>query len=140
MYRFEEGIDSRQDRLRWGSRKPSARRQCIFGAVSRAAANSGRGDSIVIWRAYLAVDRWLVDINVGVDIMERLLESIYINARPAMEFKLSLTSSGRKKIVKIVDGDEVEMLPGDVQSILESQKMDVGILSDFFVQTLLERR
>ncbi len=54
--------------------------------------------------------------------MERLLESIYINARPAMEFKLSLTSSGRKKIVKIVDGDEVEMLPGDVQSILESQK------------------
>ncbi|ELF7106342.1 hypothetical protein RNM05_006553, partial [Pseudomonas aeruginosa] len=55
--------------------------------------------------------------------MERLLESIYINARPAMEFKLSLTSSGRKKIVKIVDGDEVEMLPGDVQSILESQKM-----------------
>lgn len=93
-----------------------------FRAVSRAAANSGRGDSIVIWRAYLAVDRWLVDINVGVDIMERLLESIYINARPAMEFKLSLTSSGRKKIVKIVDGDEVEMLPGDVQSILESQK------------------
>lgn len=72
--------------------------------------------------------------------MERLLESIYINARPAMEFKLSLTSSGRKKIVKIVDGEEVEMLPGDVQSILESQKMDVGILSDFFVQTLLERR
>lgn len=49
-------------------------------------------------------------------------------------------ASGRKKIVKIVDGDEVEMLPGDVQSILESQKMDVGILSDFFVQTLLERR
>lgn len=140
MYRFEEGIDSRQDRLRWGRRKPSARRQCIFRAVSRTAANSGRGDSIVIWRAYLAVDRWLVDINVGVDIMERLLESIYINARPAMEFKLSLTSSGRKKIVKIVDGDEVEMLPGDVQSILESQKMDVGILSDFFVQTLLERR
>ncbi|MEG6699052.1 hypothetical protein V2A93_33170 [Pseudomonas aeruginosa] len=63
-----------------------------------------------------------------------------MNARPAKEFKLSLTSSGRKKIVKIVYGDEVEMLPGDVQSFLESQKMDVGILSDFFVQTLLERR
>ncbi|MCV6446756.1 hypothetical protein OFL72_17230, partial [Pseudomonas aeruginosa] len=110
------------------------------GYTKFCTPSSGRGDSIVIWRAYLAVDRWLVDINVGVDIMERLLESIYINARPAMEFKLSLTSSGRKKIVKIVDGDEVEMLPGDVQSILESQKMDVGILSDFFVQTLLERR
>ena len=26
--------------------------------------------------------------------MERLLESIYINARPAMELRLSLTSSG----------------------------------------------
>nr|WP_254617667.1 hypothetical protein [Pseudomonas aeruginosa] len=111
-----------------------------FSSRIQSCCQQRQGDSIVIWRAYLAVDRWLVDINVGVDIMERLLESIYINARPAMEFKLSLTSSGRKKIVKIVDGDEVEMLPGDVQSILESQKMDVGILSDFFVQTLLERR
>ncbi len=36
--------------------------------------------------------------------MERLLESIYINARPAMELRLSLTSSGRKRMVKIVDG------------------------------------
>ncbi|MEV1950145.1 hypothetical protein ABZR15_15705 [Pseudomonas aeruginosa] len=62
--------------------------------------------------------------------MERLLESIYINARPAMEFKLSLTSSGRKKIVKIVDGDEVEMLPGDVQSILGSCR-DKGKIHSF---------
>lgn len=36
--------------------------------------------------------------------MERLLESIYINARPAMELRLSLTSSGRKRVVKGVWG------------------------------------
>ncbi|HBN9481760.1 TPA: hypothetical protein L3869_006675, partial [Pseudomonas aeruginosa] len=54
--------------------------------------------------------------------MERLLESIYINARPAMELRLSLTSSGRKRIVKMVDGEEVEVLPGEVQGILEAQK------------------
>ncbi|MBF2983790.1 hypothetical protein HKT50_37225, partial [Pseudomonas aeruginosa] len=54
--------------------------------------------------------------------MERLLESIYINARPAMELRLSLTSSGRKRMVKIVDGEEVEVLPGEVQGILEAQK------------------
>lgn len=60
------------------------------------------------------VDRWLVDINVGVDIMECLFESIYINVWLVMEFKFSFISFGCKKIVKIVDGDEVEMLLGDV--------------------------
>ncbi|RPX14258.1 hypothetical protein IPC129_30250 [Pseudomonas aeruginosa] len=72
--------------------------------------------------------------------MERLIESIYINARPAMELRLSLTSSGRKRIIKIVDGEEVEVLPGDVQGILEAQKRDVGILVDFFAKSLLARR
>ena len=71
--------------------------------------------------------------------MERLLESIYINARPAMELRLSLTSSGRKRMVKIVDG-EVEVLPGEVQCILEAQKRDVGILADFLAKSLLARR
>ncbi|MCS8556491.1 hypothetical protein N0603_07870 [Pseudomonas aeruginosa] len=70
--------------------------------------------------------------------MERLLESIYINARSAMELKLILTSSGRKRIVKIVEGEEV-VLPGDVQGILESQKRDVGILADFLAKSLLVR-
>ncbi|HHN3428564.1 TPA: hypothetical protein ACRN0U_003939, partial [Pseudomonas aeruginosa] len=66
--------------------------------------------------------------------MERLLESIYINARPAMELRLSLTSSGHKRMVKIVDGEEVEVLPGEVQGILEDQKRDVGILADFLAK------
>ncbi|WP_308220145.1 hypothetical protein [Pseudomonas aeruginosa] len=61
--------------------------------------------------------------------MERLLESIFLNARPAMELELGLTNSGRKRVVKIVAGEEVEVLPGDVQNILESQKRDVGILT-----------
>ncbi len=47
LYSVAQGIDSRQDRLRWGSRKPSARRQCISRAVSRTAACSGRGDSLM---------------------------------------------------------------------------------------------
>ena len=72
--------------------------------------------------------------------MERLLESIYINARPAMELRFSLTSSGRKRIVKMVDGEEVEVLPGEVQGILEAQKRDVGILADFLAKSLLARR
>ncbi|WP_039027989.1 hypothetical protein [Pseudomonas aeruginosa] len=72
--------------------------------------------------------------------MGHLLESIYINAQPAMEFKLSLTSSGRKRIVKMVDGEEVEVLPGEVQGILEAQKRDVGILADFLAKSLLARR
>ncbi|MEW7934118.1 hypothetical protein [Pseudomonas aeruginosa] len=72
--------------------------------------------------------------------MERLLESIYINARPAMELRLSLTSSGRKRMVKIVDGEEVEVLPGEVQGIQEAQKRDVGILADFLAKSLLARR
>ncbi|MGV8664175.1 hypothetical protein ACV357_34455, partial [Pseudomonas aeruginosa] len=55
-----------------GSSKPSARLQCIFLAVSRAFANSVSVDSIVIWRAYLAFDRWLFDINLVVDMMESL--------------------------------------------------------------------
>ncbi|MGC3844366.1 hypothetical protein [Pseudomonas aeruginosa] len=71
--------------------------------------------------------------------MERLLESIYINARPEL-VRLSLTSSGRKRIVKIVDGEEVEVLPGEVQGILEAQKRDVGILADFLAKSLLARR
>ncbi|HFH4315146.1 hypothetical protein [Pseudomonas aeruginosa] len=70
--------------------------------------------------------------------MERLLKSIYINARSAMELKLILTSSGRKRIVKIVEGEEV-VLSGDVQGILESQKRDVGILADFLAKSLLVR-
>lgn len=72
--------------------------------------------------------------------MERLLESIYINARPAMELRLSLTKSYRKRMVKIVDGEEVEVLPGEVQGILEAQKRDVGILADFLAKSLLARR
>ncbi|WP_079743322.1 hypothetical protein, partial [Pseudomonas aeruginosa] len=70
----------------------------------------------------------------------RLLESIYINARPAMELRLSITSSGHKRIVKIVDGEEVEVLPGEVQGILEAQKRDVEILADFLAKSLLARR
>ncbi|MEN1775665.1 hypothetical protein AAIH35_29935, partial [Pseudomonas aeruginosa] len=58
--------------------------------------------------------------------MERLLESIYINARPAMELRLSLTSSGRKRIVKIVDGEEVEVLPGEVEEVAMTRLMQVG--------------
>ncbi|WP_218026469.1 hypothetical protein, partial [Pseudomonas aeruginosa] len=65
---------------------------------------------------------------------------LHINARPAMELRLSLTSSGRKRMVKIVDGEEVEVLPGEVQGILEAQKRDVGILADFLAKSLLARR
>lgn len=72
--------------------------------------------------------------------MERLLESIYLNARPAMELKLCLTHSGRKRVVKVVSGEEVELEPGDVQGLLEAQKRDVGILADFFAKSLLEQR
>ncbi|EPB6916783.1 hypothetical protein ACRRN4_005550 [Pseudomonas aeruginosa] len=72
--------------------------------------------------------------------MERLLESIYLNARPAMELKLCLTRSGRKRVVKVVSGEEVELEPGDVQGLLEAQKRDVGILADFFAKSLLEQR
>ena len=46
--------------------------------------------------------------------MERLLESIYLNARPAMELRLCLTRSGRKRVVKVVSGEEIELEPGDV--------------------------
>ncbi|MCO3380895.1 hypothetical protein FA193_24655 [Pseudomonas aeruginosa] len=63
--------------------------------------------------------------------MERLLESVYLDARPAMELKVSHTSSGRERIMMVVGGEEVELQPGDVQGILEAQKRDVGILADF---------
>ncbi|KFB21838.1 hypothetical protein PGPR2_26170 [Pseudomonas aeruginosa PGPR2] len=72
--------------------------------------------------------------------MERLLESIYINARPAMELRLSLTSSGRKRIVKVVDGEEVEVLSGESASPAPAARRDVGILADFLAKSLLARR
>lgn len=40
----------------------------------------------------------------------------------------------------MVDGEEVEVLPGEVQGILEAQKRDVGILADFLAKSLLARR
>ncbi|AHH49675.1 hypothetical protein ACPTGM_32605 [Pseudomonas aeruginosa] len=71
--------------------------------------------------------------------MERLLESIYLNARPAMELRLCLTRSGRKRVVKVVSGEEIELEPGDVQDLLEAQKRDVGVLADFLAKSLFER-
>ncbi|EQA9004006.1 hypothetical protein APB26_10265 [Pseudomonas aeruginosa] len=71
--------------------------------------------------------------------MERLLESIYLNARPAMELRLCLTRSGRKRVVKVVSGEEIELEPGDVQDLLEAKKRDVGVLADFLAKSLFER-
>lgn len=68
----------------------------------------------MFWRAYSAVDRWLVDINVGLDIMERLLENIYINARPAMDFKLRLTSSALENCERLWAGRDLGVLPSVV--------------------------
>lgn len=45
-----------------------------------------------------------------------------------------------KRVVKVVSGEEIELEPGDVQGILEAQKMDVGILADFLAKSLLARR
>ncbi|HFT6718063.1 hypothetical protein [Pseudomonas aeruginosa] len=72
--------------------------------------------------------------------MERILDEVCLYSRPTMKLRLSLTSSGHKRIVKIVDGEEVEVLPGEVQGILEAQKRDVGILADFLAKSLLARR
>lgn len=71
--------------------------------------------------------------------MERLLESIYLNARPAMELRLCLTRSGRKRVMKVVSGEEIELEPGEVQDLFEVQKRDVGILADFLAKSLFER-
>ncbi len=72
--------------------------------------------------------------------MECLLDSSYLDARPAMEFKLSRTISGRQRIMMVVGGEELELHPGDVQGILEAQKRDVGILANFLAKSLLARR